>query len=132
MWLFFFSSRRRHTRCALVTGVQTCALPIFNRMVRERRGTRLKADDETLFTGEFWTGRRAHELGLVDGFGELRTDMRARYGERVRQRAVGAKRTMMRRSARRPDRKRAQEGKEGAGRVATGGGSDDKKKKNEN
>src|SRR3546814_13474835 len=26
--LFFFSSRRRHTRCALVTGVQTCALPI--------------------------------------------------------------------------------------------------------
>src|SRR3546814_6506472 len=30
MWfLFFCSSRRRHTRCALVTGVQTCALPIF-------------------------------------------------------------------------------------------------------
>src|SRR3546814_2284789 len=28
-WSFFFSSRRRHTRCALVTGVQTCALPIF-------------------------------------------------------------------------------------------------------
>src|SRR3546814_336913 len=27
---FFFSSRRRHTRCALVTGVQTCALPIFD------------------------------------------------------------------------------------------------------
>src|SRR3546814_10865375 len=29
MVLFFFSSRRRHTRCALVTGVQTCALPIY-------------------------------------------------------------------------------------------------------
>src|SRR3546814_14262094 len=29
MCLVFFSSRRRHTRCALVTGVQTCALPIF-------------------------------------------------------------------------------------------------------
>src|SRR3546814_5163404 len=29
MSVFFFSSRRRHTRCALVTGVQTCALPIF-------------------------------------------------------------------------------------------------------
>src|SRR3546814_6148121 len=28
---FFFSSRRRHTRCALVTGVQTCALPISSR-----------------------------------------------------------------------------------------------------
>src|SRR3546814_12540975 len=30
---FFFSSRRRHTRCALVTGVQTCALPIFVRHI---------------------------------------------------------------------------------------------------
>src|SRR3546814_7181512 len=29
---FFFSSRRRHTRCALVTGVQTCALPILRRV----------------------------------------------------------------------------------------------------
>src|SRR3546814_12639020 len=29
MYFFFFSSRRRHTRCALVTGVQTCALPIY-------------------------------------------------------------------------------------------------------
>src|SRR3546814_7965165 len=28
-FIFFFSSRRRHTRCALVTGVQTCALPIL-------------------------------------------------------------------------------------------------------
>src|SRR3546814_10827958 len=29
IYFFFFSSRRLHTRCALVTGVQTCALPIF-------------------------------------------------------------------------------------------------------
>src|SRR3546814_8899613 len=31
---FFFSSRRRHTRCALVTGVQTCALPIYHFLAR--------------------------------------------------------------------------------------------------
>src|SRR3546814_9647828 len=37
---FFFSSRRRHTRCALVTGVQTCALPIFTAM-QARSGGRL-------------------------------------------------------------------------------------------
>src|SRR3546814_5056893 len=30
---FFFSSRRRHTRCALVTGVQTCALPIYGFLI---------------------------------------------------------------------------------------------------
>src|SRR3546814_7231231 len=33
--MFFFSSRRRHTRCALVTGVQTCALPICSLPKRE-------------------------------------------------------------------------------------------------
>src|SRR3546814_7935288 len=32
-YCFFFSSRRRHTRCALVTGVQTCALPIYDRVM---------------------------------------------------------------------------------------------------
>src|SRR3546814_8057711 len=36
--LFFFSSRRRHTRCALVTGVQTCALPIFVTAAERRSG----------------------------------------------------------------------------------------------
>src|SRR3546814_4340243 len=35
--LFFFSSRRRHTRCALVTGVQTCALPIYRASGRSPR-----------------------------------------------------------------------------------------------
>src|SRR3546814_5695488 len=34
--MFFFSSRRRHTRCALVTGVQTCALPIFYNINRTK------------------------------------------------------------------------------------------------
>src|SRR3546814_1221619 len=34
VFIFFFSSRRRHTRCALVTGVQTCALPISDRLER--------------------------------------------------------------------------------------------------
>src|SRR3546814_9312215 len=41
--VFFFSSRRRHTRCALVTGVQTCALPISDkRRLIEERATRLQ------------------------------------------------------------------------------------------
>src|SRR3546814_8723009 len=35
---FFVSSGRRHTRCALVTGVQTCALPIYARKIGMRRG----------------------------------------------------------------------------------------------
>src|SRR3546814_8961100 len=35
LWLFYLSRRRRHTRCALVTGVQTCALPIFPGRTRQ-------------------------------------------------------------------------------------------------
>src|SRR3546814_1025081 len=38
LYFFFFSSRRRHTRCALVTGVQTCALPISNSFRAGQRG----------------------------------------------------------------------------------------------
>src|SRR3546814_14975587 len=43
--VFFFSSRRRHTRCALVTGVQTCALPIYTcqQVGGKRRRARLVA-----------------------------------------------------------------------------------------
>src|SRR3546814_5042214 len=37
---FFFSSRRRHTRCALVTGVQTCALPIWLSVAAEEQKNR--------------------------------------------------------------------------------------------
>src|SRR3546814_15303241 len=40
MFIFFFSSRRRHTRCALVTGVQTCALPISPPRSHRRRPDR--------------------------------------------------------------------------------------------
>src|SRR3546814_9558695 len=36
LFVFFFSSRRRHTRCALVTGVQTCALPILRMTTKAR------------------------------------------------------------------------------------------------
>src|SRR3546814_4994826 len=41
VFYFFFSSRRRHTICALVTGVQTCALPISSRLAGRMSGARL-------------------------------------------------------------------------------------------
>jgi signal peptide peptidase SppA len=60
----------------------------FKQHVRDRRGDRLAADDATLFSGEFWTGNRAKELGLVDDIGDLRSVMRAKFGEKVRLRVV--------------------------------------------
>jgi signal peptide peptidase SppA len=55
----------------------------FKGWVRERRGSRLQGDEAMLFSGEFWTGRRALELGLVDALGDLRTILQGRFGTRV-------------------------------------------------
>ena len=67
----------------------------FKAWVRERRTGKLKGDDALLFSGEFWTGRRGLELGLVDGLGELRTTLQQRYGEKVRLPAIGPRRRLL-------------------------------------
>jgi signal peptide peptidase SppA len=56
----------------------------FKAMVRQRRAGRLKADEETLFTGAVFSGGRAVTHGLVDGVGELRSTMRERFGDKIR------------------------------------------------
>ena len=68
----------------------------FKDFVRKRRGARLKSAESEVFSGEFWTGRRALEMGLVDGLGDLRQVMRARYGEKVRLRWVDGPRSRWR------------------------------------
>jgi serine protease SohB len=60
----------------------------FKDVVRERRGAKLSTDIPELFEGEVFSGRRAVELGLADGLGDLRGVMRARFGEDVRLRLV--------------------------------------------
>jgi signal peptide peptidase SppA len=56
---------------------------IFIALVKESRGARLKGADDALFTGEYWAGDSAIALGLADGIGDLRSTLRARYGEKV-------------------------------------------------
>ena len=55
----------------------------FIALVKGSRGARLKGPDETLFSGEYWTGDTAVELGLADGIGDLRSTLRARFGDKV-------------------------------------------------
>lgn len=74
----------------------------FQAWVRERRGARLKGEDAELFSGAFWTGAKALELGLIDGLGDLRTVMRERYGENVRFRIHGPREGLLRRLGLRP------------------------------
>ena len=55
----------------------------FIDLVKHSRGSRLKGPEKTLFSGEYWTGTRAIELGLADAIGDLRSTLRERFGEKV-------------------------------------------------
>jgi signal peptide peptidase SppA len=67
-----------------LTSLQRNIHDSFKEQVRHRRAGKIDAADESLFSGDVLTGRMALEKGLVDGIGELRGVMRARYGEHVR------------------------------------------------
>src|SRR5437868_2869976 len=56
---------------------------IFIALVKQSRGARLKGADDVLFTGEYWAGETSISLGLADSIGDLRSTLRARYGEKV-------------------------------------------------
>jgi signal peptide peptidase SppA len=71
-----------------LTALQRDMHDSFKDMVRDRRGAKLKAEESALFNGEVFTGKRALELGLIDGIGEIRGVMRQRYGEAVKLRVV--------------------------------------------
>src|SRR3546814_6101017 len=81
---FFFSSSRRHTRCALVTGVQTCALPISWSAAADRRGNAYVARRQA---GEVLVIAQAEALLLDDYIGAAEADLRQ---GRQRHRPVGA------------------------------------------
>jgi len=56
---------------------------IFIALVKQSRGSRLKGADDVLFTGEYWAGETSVSLGLADAIGDLRSTLRARYGDKV-------------------------------------------------
>ncbi len=64
----------------------------FISLVKSRRDGKLKDPDNDLFSGAYWTGRRALELGLVDAVGDLRSVLRERFGDKVVTPLVAAER----------------------------------------
>ncbi len=61
---------------------------VFIGVVKDRRAGKLKGPDAELFSGAFWSGPRALDLGLIDGIGDVRSRMRAVYGDKVQLRVV--------------------------------------------
>lgn len=65
---------------------------VFIDFVKARRGARLAAPDDQLFTGEWWTGVSGLRLGLVDALGDLHSELRRRFGEKARIRLIEPRR----------------------------------------
>ena len=68
---------------ARVKALQREIHAIFIALVKQSRGSRLKGADDLLFTGEYWAGESSVSLGLADAIGDLRSTLRARYGDKV-------------------------------------------------
>jgi signal peptide peptidase SppA len=68
---------------ARVKALQREIHSIFIALVKQSRGGRLKGADHVLFTGEYWAGEPSVSLGLADAIGDMRTTLRARYGDKV-------------------------------------------------
>ena len=68
---------------ARLKAIQRDIHAIFIALVKSSRGGRLKGADDELFTGEYWAGEKSVALGLADGIGDLRSTLRARFGEKV-------------------------------------------------
>ena len=66
-----------------VKAIQREIHALFISLVKERRGARLNGTDDVLFTGEYWAGETSVSLGLADAVGDLRSTLRARYGDKV-------------------------------------------------
>ena len=64
----------------------------FIALVKSRRAGKLAGAEHDLFSGAYWTGRRALELGLVDAIGDLRSVLRERFGDKVVTPLVSAER----------------------------------------
>jgi signal peptide peptidase SppA len=68
---------------ARVKALQREIHAIFIALVKESRGSRLKGADDVLFSGEYWAGESSVAFGLADGIGDIRSTLRARYGDKV-------------------------------------------------
>ncbi len=65
---------------------------VFIDVVKTRRGAKLKAADDVLFTGEWWPGLRGIELGLIDTLGDIHEILHTRYGKDVELKMIEPKR----------------------------------------
>jgi signal peptide peptidase SppA len=67
----------------------------FKELVKSRRSGKLKEDEDKLFTGAFWSGKRAADFGLVDGVCDMRSKMKEKFGDKVEFIEITAKKSFI-------------------------------------
>src|SRR2546423_3539903 len=75
---------------ARLKAIQEDIHAMFIDLVKSRRGAKLSAPEQDLFSGEYWAARKSMEYGLIDRIGDLRSTLRERYGDKVETPLVSA------------------------------------------
>jgi len=67
----------------IISAAQQDIHDAFKNIVSERRGKKIKINEDRLFSGEFWSGKAGAQFGLVDGIGDLYSVMKQEFGEDI-------------------------------------------------
>lgn len=68
----------------------------FKDLVKEKRGKHLPKDTSKIFSGAFWSGRQAIDLGLADHIGEMKTVLEDKFGDKIRIKEINPEKKMRR------------------------------------
>jgi len=79
----------------ILKAVQKDIYENFISLVKERRNNKINFDNEELFSGAFWSGKKALELGLIDGIADFRSKMQEKFGKNVEFIKISSKKSIL-------------------------------------
>lgn len=80
---------------AILKEAQSDIFEGFKELVKTRRDKKLKAEDDNIFTGAFWSGKKSFELGLIDGICDMRSKMKEKFGTNVKIISITSKKGLL-------------------------------------
>ena len=80
---------------AILKAVQKDIFENFVNLVKERRNNKINFENEELFSGAFWSGKKSLELGLIDGIADFRSKMQEKFGHDVEFIKISSKKSFL-------------------------------------
>ncbi|MFN7038064.1 MAG: S49 family peptidase [Alphaproteobacteria bacterium] len=84
----------------IIHGIQKDIHENFKNFLRERRAGKLTADEDKLFSGEFWSGKEAIKLGLIDYIGDMNTVINDKFGDKAKIKMINTEKSWFKRKFR--------------------------------